>query len=378
MTTVLIRGARLIQAGAVSPPVDVLVRDGQIKRVGEGPVPPGARLVEGAGAYLSPGWIDLHVHAYPGVSELGLDPDAIGLRTGVHLLLDAGSAGATTVGGLRDYVAAKARTQVLALLHISSMGLIVVKGATELPDMRWINMEQTARAIRENAGFVRGVKIRASGGFIGHLGGQGMEAILLARKAARDAGLPLMVHIGGGPPALPDILDAMEAGDMITHCFHGKRDSLVLDGEGRILPAVQRARDRGVWFDIGHGAASYTAEIARAAIAQGFVPDVISTDLHIRNVNGPVYDLATTMTKLLAAGMDLPAVVRAVTERPAEWLGEPGFRRIAPGEAARLTLFRLEETEREVTDATRVTERVNRWIRPLAAITPEGVVACES
>lgn len=374
MNDLLISGVRLAVAGRLSEPVDLQVSDGRIREIrpAGGPLPPGVKVIDGAGDYLSPGWIDLHAHVYPGVSEIGLDPDAVGLRHGVHLVVDAGSAGSTTLPGFRDYVVVRSQTQVLALLNISAMGLVVVKGATELPDLRWVHLAETVAIARAHRHLIRGIKVRASGLTTGHLG---LEPLRLAIQAAEACDLPVMVHIGETPPELSEVLDLLRQGDMVTHCFHGKEGG-ILGADGELIPAMRRALDRGVRLDIGHGAASYSMAVARQALALGVQPDVISTDIHVRSAASPVRDLATTMTKLLTCGMPLAAVIQAVTEHPAQWLREPGFDSLEPGSPARLTLFRLEESPLQVKDASGTSETVHQWIRPLAALTPEGMVSC--
>lgn len=374
MNDLLIRRVQVVAEGAVSGPSDLLIKAGRIAAVSSEPMPAPtkAQVIDGEGACLSPGWIDLHAHIFPGISEIGLDPDRIGLNQGVHVVVDAGSAGATTFPGFRDYVVSRSRTAVRALLNISAMGLIVVKNATELPDLRWVHLEETVETVRQNRHLIRGIKVRASGLTTGHLG---VEPLKLAIAAAEACGLPVMVHVGETPPELPEVLDLLRPGDMITHCFHGK-DGGIFGPEGELIPALLRAVERGVWLDIGHGAASYSMEVTRRALARGIKPHTISTDLHVRSVNGPVHDLATTMTKLLAAGLTLPEVISAVTERPAQWLGEEAYRSVAPGAPARLTLFRLEDSPLPIRDAAGSTEQASSWFRPVAAITPEGVVTC--
>jgi dihydroorotase len=374
MNDLLIRQVRVVSEGEVSEPCDVLLAGGVIAKVSPQPLdaPAGTQVIDGEGAYLSPGWIDLHAHIFPGISEIGLDPDRVGLNQGVHLVVDAGSAGATTFPGFRDYVVSRSRTAVRALLNISAMGLIVVKNATELPDLRWVHLDETIETVRRHPDLIRGIKVRASGLTTGHLG---LEPLKLALQAAEAVNLPVMVHVGETPPELPEVLDLLRPGDMITHCFHGKPGG-IFGYDGELIPALLRAMDRGVWLDIGHGAASYSMAVTRKALALGIRPHTISTDLHVRSVHSPVHDLATTMTKLLAAGLTLPEVVAAVTERPARWLQEEAYRTVAPGAPARLTLFRLMDAQLEIRDAAGATETVTAWIKPVAAITPEGAVTC--
>jgi dihydroorotase len=149
-----------------------------------------------------------------------------------------------------------------------------------------------------------------------------------------------MVHIGEAPPLIEDVLDLLGDGDVVTHCYHGKTGH-PWRADGRPSPALDRALDRGVRLDVGHGAASFAADVARRAIAAGFPPHSISTDVHVRNIRGPVHDLPTTMTKLLACGMPLDDVITAVTDAPRETLRAPEPWLTEDGVVRHATVFRL-------------------------------------
>ncbi|HEX3786661.1 MAG TPA: hypothetical protein VHW44_02265 [Pseudonocardiaceae bacterium] len=271
----------------------------------------------GAGAdqvWLSPGWVDLHAHIYDGVTQISVRPDRVGLDQGVHLLADAGSAGQATVRGLVDYVLPSAETAVRIWLNIGSHGLVHLR---EVADPSFIDVDATLAAVAEHRELICGIKVRSSGLIVGPMGLQPMQ---LARLVAREAGLPVMVHIGEAPPPIGDVLDLLDEGDVITHCYHGKTGRPWLAG-GTPAPTLRRALDRGVRLDVGHGAASFDVRVARAAVAAGTFPHSISTDIHIRNIAGPVYDLATVMTKLLHCGLSLPEVIRCVTTAPRDTIG---------------------------------------------------------
>ena len=285
---------------------------------------------------ISPGWVDLHAHVFDGSTPISIAPDRVGLDHGVHLLADAGSAGEATVAGLRRYVVPSARTEVVAWLNIGSGGLVTLR---ETADAALIDVDATIEAVREHTGFVRGIKVRSSGAIVQNMGRQPLE---LGRLVARECGLPLLVHIGEAPPLVEDVLDLLAEGDSITHCFHGKTGR-PWRADGSPVPALQRALDRGVRLDVGHGAASFDAGVARAAIRAGHHPHTVSTDVHVRNVDGPVFDLATVMTKMLDCEMPLTALIDAVTHAPREtldlpepWLGERG-------EVRHATLFEVSE-----------------------------------
>lgn len=263
---------------------------------------------------IGPGWVDLHAHVFDGSTQISVAPDRVGLDQGVHLLADAGSAGQQTIAGFERYVAPTARTRVVSWLNIGSAGLVNLR---ETADSSLIDVDATVAAAQARPEFVRGIKVRSSGAIVGNMG---LTPLQLGRLVARTCGLPLLVHIGEAPPLIDDVLDLLDEGDTITHCFHGKTGSPWLP-DGTPAPALRRALDRGVRLDVGHGAASLDIDVARAAIGAGHTPHTVSTDIHVRNLHGPVYSLATVMTKMLDCGMMLPAVVEAVTYAARETLG---------------------------------------------------------
>lgn len=158
----------------------------------------------------------------------------------------------------------------------------------------------------------------------------------------------------------------VEPGSLITHCYHGKGDNSLLTEALR-----QRAKEcakRGVLFDVGHGRASFSYKTARLCLEDGFYPFSISTDLHVRNVQGPVWDLPTTMTKLLNVGMDLEQVITCVTRNPAQFLGEPERGRVEPGQPAHLTIFEVRPSRVELPDSGGELLRMDRVIVPVAVV----------
>ncbi|MBN1402279.1 MAG: amidohydrolase family protein, partial [Anaerolineae bacterium] len=180
----------------------------------------------------------------------------------------------------------------------------------------------------------------------------GMQPLYRAREAADAAGLPIMVHPQGAwCESLDDILAVMKAGDIVTHCFHGKAHG-ILDEDGQIRRAVRKARERGVLFDVGHGAGSFDWDVCETALAQGFLPTTISSDLHYYNVEGPVHDLATTVTKFLHLGLSLDEALAKVTQVPADVIGMGGrIGTLRPGACGDAVVFELEEGCFELVDS---------------------------
>ena len=260
------------------------------------------RTIDATGLLVVPGLIDLHVHVYPGVSHYGVEPDPTCLLRGVTTAVDTGSAGAATFPAFRRYVIEQAQTRVLAYLHIAVQGMISSL-VGELEDPRWASPALTVACANEHRDVVVGVKVRLGYQMVG----QDPEAALVAaRKASDRLELPLMVHVIDLPRPLPWLLPRLGEGDVVTHCFHGSEGGSILDGDGNVLPAAVAARERGVLFDIGHGVGSFSFRVAKAALEQGFPPDTISSDIHVYNVDGPVFDQTTTLSKLFHLGMDLP------------------------------------------------------------------------
>jgi dihydroorotase len=320
--------------------------------------------------YLSPGWIDLHAHVYDGMTSISVPPDDVGLKTGVHLLVDAGSAGEATLPGFRKYVVPAHETEIRAWLNISSIGLVHLR---ETADLSMIDVERTVRCAVDNQPFICGIKVRASGNIVGP---SGIQPLKLGLLAAREAGLPLMVHIGEAPPLVEDILALLREGDVVTHCFHGKIGN-PWEQSGRPVEALERALARGVKLDVGHGAASFSFDVCRRALAQGLAPHVISTDVHVRNIRGPVFNLATTMSKLFACGMPLHDVVAAVTRNPADILRLPDWCEL-DGTLRHATLFRVaEHAEGEVVfrDSMGRTFSPTRTIEPVAVVRGDRYIA---
>jgi dihydroorotase len=313
--------------------------------------------------YLSPGWIDFHTHVYHGVTSLGVNPDQIGINSGVHLLIDAGSAGAETVAGFVEYVAPRFKTRIKAFLNISLIGLTTMR---EYADPRNIDPDQTAAAIEKYRDFLCGVKVRSSGIIVED---KGLLPFHNAIRAAEQVKVPIMVHMGETPPANADNLALFRPGDILSHCFHGKNEPL-FGADGRPIPEMAQAMDRGIVLDVAHGAASMDKNVAQSVIARGYNDFIISTDMHIRNVNGPVYSLAHTMTKFLALGMDLLEVITSVTLRPARVLGLNDWCRL-DRPVRQATLFKVRD--RKAGDPV-LTDSMKNVIDAARMIQPTGLI----
>jgi len=325
------------------------------------------RTLDVSGLYVMPGFIDLHVHVFSGVSHYGIDVDPTCLARGATTVLDAGSSGALTFPGFRKYVIDVCQTRVYALLNISAMGLIPGQETSialgELEDLRYCDTALATRIIEANRDRILGVKVRLSH-FLAAGGKNELPALLRAREVADAVGLPLMVHSPCSSLSIQRLLAELRPGDILTHCFHGHACGIV-DADLAVLPAVRKKVEEGLLLDVGHGRGSFTFEIARASVKQGVAPQTISSDLHRYNLHGPVFDLVSTMNKFLHLGMELDEVVRRVTSTPARVLHmENDIGTLRPGAFADIVVLGIEDGEFRLTDTFGVTETARRRLEP--------------
>ncbi|KIH96458.1 amidohydrolase [Streptomonospora alba] len=350
MWDLLLRGGRVLDpASGLDALADVAVRAGRVAEVrphgpdGTGLDPEGAAtdVVDAGGRLITPGLVDMHTHIWHGATYWGMDPDPTAWRTGVTTWVDAGSAGAYSMDGLRRFAAEPARVRVHALINVSAVGLVAETGEHHALDN--LDIDAAAAVAARHGDFVRGVKARIDARTVG---AHGLEPLRRASELARRLERPLMVHVGYGPPTIADIAPLLTEGDILTHCASGCPSDLVADG--RLTDAARRALDAGAVFDLGHGSGALAFDVLETELAAGVRPTA-SSDLHARSTHGPAFDLPTVMAKLVAAGTSLPEAVAAATVRPARALSlDAGT--LAPGAAADIAVFDLEEGRFPVVD----------------------------
>ena len=313
----LIRGGDVVDpGGGHEGRLDVAVTRGRVAAVDHDiPADAAFHVIDAASQIVTPGLIDLHTHVFHKVTYWGIDPDPVASTSGVTTWNDAGSAGALTLPGLRDFVVDRARVRITAFLNISNIGLVGEN--YECANAAYLDVDLFRRLAERNRDLVVGVKVRMGTPTVGD---NGLEPLRLARRAAEECELPMMVHVAFGPPEIEDVLELMRPGDILTHCFTGLSMKIV-DDDGRLYEFAEKAWDSGIVMDIGHGTGSFAYATGEPLMAAGRKPDVISTDLHQLSINGPAYDLPTCLSKFLHLGMSLPDVIRAATTRPAEILG---------------------------------------------------------
>ncbi len=345
----LLTGAQLIDPGGGNVGrFDVAVRGGRVAAVAARLSGEAAVHLDLSGKLLTPGLVDLHTHVFAGGGYWGIDPGPVAWRSGVTTWVDAGSTGAYNFPAFHRQLRGE-EVNVPVLLHVSAIGLTGQDG--EARDLKHCDVELAVATARAHRDRIVGIKVRMASTTVGR---NGLEPLRRAIEVGAACGLPVMVHIGDRPPNVEEIAPLLRPGDIITHCA-----SAIAAGPEVVAPAMREAYARGVAFDIGHGAGSFAFDVLEAQLAAGLPPHSVSTDLHSRCVHGPVFDMPTTMAKMLAVGMRLEQVVHAATAGPARLLGlDAGT--LAVGSRADLAVFSVQEGRFELVDV-----HGNRRVSPL-------------
>jgi dihydroorotase len=365
----LLKGGDLIDpAQSLHARRDVAFSGGKVAAVAESiPAEQASETLDCSGLLVAPGMIDLHVHVYWGVSHYGIWPDEHCIAKGVTTAMDAGSAGADTFPGFRKFIIDVSATRLFATLNISAQGMLDAD-IGELMDIRFARVDRAVQTIEANRDVILGVKVRLTKHSLVSEE-SGIRPLHLAREAADACGLPIMVHPQDAwTESLDDILAVMGKGDILTHCFHNHRCG-IFDDRGKIRDSVHAAIERGVVFDVGHGAGSFSWQVVESALEQGIQPTTISSDLHVYNVNGPVYDLATTASKFLYLGLPLQQTIAKVTATPANVIHMPGeIGTLAPGAWGDAVVFRLEDGEFPLVDSLGVQRTGRQRLLPVTTV----------
>ena len=271
-------------------------------------------------------------------------------HSGVTTLCDAGSTGSATFAGLRHVLDTQVRTRVRAFVNLSAIGIVGTSRGGELSHFPYADPEGCARTITENPDLAIGVKLRYGPGLVWEYT---TEPVKMARRTAAMAGVPLMIHITDSPIPLPDIVAEMAPGDIVTHCYHGRANGIMGPEKQFVLKEVVEAQRHGIIFDCAHGRNHFSFPMIEKALDQGFLPDTISTDLTLTSATrGPVWDLATTMSKLLHFGMSLDDLVLRATAAPAKIMGYEGtVGTLRPGANADIALLELRNGNFPMTDS---------------------------
>jgi dihydroorotase len=365
----------LLKGGSVLDPaqdlrgaLDVAVQDGKIASVAANiPASEAKRVIHVPGKTITPGLIDLHTHVFDGVAANGVHPDIAGVHAGVTTVVDAGSSGCATFSAFPRHILPKCETEVIPLLHICQTGL-----ATN-PDIiaeSSIDLDGTLKVARENKGLIKGIKARMVSPALEIFG---MEMPRLAKRAARESGVPLMVHIGDttkryDPNVVRELLPLLEPGDIVTHLFTANPGG-VLDTNGKLVPEAKELAARGVWLDTAHGRMNFGFNVGRRVLDQGLTPHCISTDLTIPGRANTVHSMVEIMARFLGMGFTLEQVIAMSTVNPARAIGEAHrLGSLAVGRQADISVLEVRDGRWVVYDTLRDSMKIDKTVVPVLTV----------
>jgi dihydroorotase len=337
----LIKGGHVIDGkNRVSAVRDVAIKDHRIAAVEANIAASRARkTVNAGGLYVTPGLIDIHVHVYTGTGEPhsyagdnSVYPDGFTLRAGVTTVVDAGSSGWRNFPDFKKHVIDRSKTRVLAFLNIVGKGM---RGGPIEQDLSDMVAKPTAEMAMNNKGVVVGVKTA-------HYAGPEWTPVERAVEAATLAKVPVMVDFGifvADRPYEELVTKKLRPGDISTHMYLDRVP--LLDDHGKVRPYLFEARKRGVIFDVGHGGGSFLWRQAVPSMKQGWIPDSISTDLHIGSMNAGMKDMTNVMSKFLNMGMSMDEVVLRSTWHPAREIGQQELGHLTVGAPADVAVLRM-------------------------------------
>jgi dihydroorotase len=338
----LVGGHVIDPANGIDGPRDVAIRNGQIAAVDTTIEPTNARrTIDATGLYVTPGLVDIHVHLYATAGNEGawggdnsVLPDGFSFRAGTTTMVDTGSAGWRNLADFRERVLDRFTTRKYALVNIVGLGMTTMTTEQNIYDM---DAAACAAVAREHEDVVVGLKTA-------HYWLPDWTSVDRLIEAGEIADMPVMVDFGffkRERPYYQLVSEKMRPGDISTHVFRGPVPSV--DADGKVMPFMLAARERGILFDTGHGAGSFCFRNAVPCVEQGFYPDSISTDLHRLSMNIGMLDMPTTMSKFLIMGMPLNDVIRLSTVEPARVIGRAEHGTLSVGATADVAVLGLEQ-----------------------------------
>ena len=347
---------------------DVAVQGGLIAKVAADiPAHEAAKVVEVKGRIVTPGIIDVHTHVFDGVASNGVHPDMAGVLAGVTTVVDAGSAGSATFAAFPRYIMPAVKTEIIPLLHICSTGLAT---SPDIVAEASINLDDTLKVAEQYRGLIKGIKARMVSPALEIFG---MEMPRLAKRAAKEAGIPLMVHIGDtekryDPMVIRELLPLLEPGDIVTHLFTANPGG-VLDSNGKVVPEAREAVERGVWTDTAHGRFNFGFDVAKRVLDQGVMPNCISTDITVPGRLLTVHSMVEIMTRFLGFGFPLEQVIEMCTINPARAIGEQHrLGSLAVGRQADISVLEIRDGRWKVYDALREAMTVEKAVVPFLTV----------
>jgi dihydroorotase len=359
----LLKGGEFIDPGSARRgQFDVAFAGEKVAAIGPGLDPGLAKQVESAaGAIVVPGVIDMHAHAADGIGPC-CNPDVIGVQCGVTTILDGGSCGVGSFRVLR-FVTAANKTRVLAMLNLSSMGLIDMR-AGELILRNLVDVEEVVGAAKSNPDLVVGFKGRLSTYVTGQAPAIPLLKLLL--EAGKEANLPVMIHVGDTAEPLGQILDLLRPGDICSHYLTPRKNGILgpqaFPG-AKLIPEIFEARKRGVILDIARGRTMHMGfPQMQATVEAGLLPDTISTDLTSLSIPFPEVNVFSIATALMSFGVPFEECLKELTVNPARAMRRPELGKLEEGGIGDATLLKVEEGDFTVSDVDGRTRKTNKRV----------------
>ena len=364
----VIKGGEVLDPGSgLRARRDVGIRHGRIAvidvEIADGRA---AQLLDARGKLVVPGLIDLHAHVYPQGSAIGLPADELVPYTATTTYVSAGDAGANNFSAFKHFVIAESRSRIFGFLHISSIGLAGFP-VGEMLNIDYADVDLAAKILAENQDVLLGIKVRESRNVVGQNGLEPLKRAIAAIERSGTKGR-ILCHIGDAPGELATLMDLLRPGDILTHAYSGAGNNVVVDD--KLLPAVLAAKQRGVIIDVGHGGGSFDYTVALPAMAQGLMPDTISSDIHAFSGNTPGMPyLPWVMSKFLDLGVPLEQVIAMATINPARIIGRvDGLGTLAPGAPADVAVLELVEEPVRFVDTRGHTQDGQRYLKPVHTV----------
>lgn len=350
----LIKNGHLIDArNKIDQAMDVAVNEGKIAEVSPDiPAEKAKKVIDAKGLYVVPGLIDNHVHVFHGTNQdqyisnsyTSLPPDGFTFRYGVTTVVDAGSSGWKNFKTFREQTIDNSKTRVLAYLNIVGPGM---KGGAIEQNLADMDPKLTAIVARQNKDVIVGIKLA-------HYSGHDWTPLERTVEAGVQADMPAMIDFGGSTPPLSIetlLLEKLRPGDIYAHCYaHVGGRMPVVDENGKVRPCVLEAQKKGLVFEVGHGGGSFLFEQAIPALEQGFLPDIISTDLHTGSMNAGMKDMLNVMSKFLNMGLPLEEVIARSSWMPAVHINREELGHLSVGAHADIAVLKLLEGDFGFTD----------------------------
>jgi len=368
----LISGGHVIDpARGINEKADIFLEGDRIIAGEKADALPPDLVIKADGCLVMPGLIDYHTHVFSGATENGCPPDIGTLPNCVTTVVDGGSAGTANYEIFRSNVIANSQVRIKSFLSVSPTGQVTMK-YDENHDPRYYDQDKMAFLFKKYPDELLGLKLRLSQEVVGDLG---FRPLIKALEIAERLSCRVAVHTTNPPGETCELAKLFRRGDVFAHVYHGKGSTIIGD-DNRVLPEVKKARQRGVIFDAANGRSHFAFKTAEAALADGFAPDVISSDLGwVTLFTQPMFGLPWLMSKYLALGMDLPAIVAACTSTPACLMGMEGeIGTLAPGSCADVAIFKQVEHHCEFFDALGVSRVGQKLLLPQATIRAGRVV----